>query len=142
MENAKLQHLNLINISDCMSHDTVAVHLFQRLIIVYLKQKLVQKKDKIYYFSDGATSQYKNKSNFVNFCHHTADFFTEAEFNFFASYHGKNAWDGTGSTVKWLAAQASLRMVYNEQIITSCQLYEWSKDNIKNIDFIYSTEKE
>lgn len=142
MENAKLQHLNLVIISDCMSHDTVAVHLFRRLMIAYLKQKLMQKIDKIHYFSDGARSQYKNKSNFVNLCHHTADFSIEAEWNFFASYHGKNACDGIGGTVKRLAAQASLRMVYNEQIMTPRQLYEWSKDNIKNIDFIYSTEKE
>ena len=36
---------------------------------------------------------------------------------------------------------ASLRMIYNEQVMTPRQLYEWSKD-IKNIDFIYSTKKE
>lgn len=142
MEDNKLQHLSLVIISDCMAHDTVAVHLFQRLMITFLKQKLPQKLEKIHYFSDGAASQYKNKSNFRNLCHHTADFSIEAEWNFFASSHGKNACDGVGGSVKRLAAQASLRMVYNEQIMTPRQLYDWAKDNIKSIDFIYSTQEE
>lgn len=30
MEDKKLQHLSLVIISDCMQHDTVAVHLFER----------------------------------------------------------------------------------------------------------------
>lgn len=141
-EESKLQHLSLVIISDCMAHDTVAVHLFQRLMIDFLKQKLPNEVEKIHYFSDGAASQYKNKSNFLNLCHHSADFSVKAEWNFFASSHGKNACDGVGGSVKRLAAQASLRMVYNDQIMTPRQLYDWAKENIKNIDFIYSTQDE
>lgn len=49
---------------------------------------------------------------------------------------------GVGSSVKQLAAQASLRMVYNEQIMTPRQLYDWAKGSIKNIQFVYSTQEE
>lgn len=138
----KLAHLSLVIISDCMVHDTVAVHLFQRLMVDFLKQNLPHKPEKLIYFSDGAASQYKNKSNFLNLCHHEKDFGIKAEWNFFASSHGKNACDGVGGTVKRLAAFASLRMVYNDQIMTPRQLYDWAKDNIANISFLYSTTDE
>lgn len=140
-EGDTLQHLSLVIISDCMAHDTVAVHLFQRHLISFLKEKLPQL-EKIHYFSDGAASQYKNKTNFLNLCHHTADFSINAEWNFFASSHGKNACDGVGGAVKRLAAQASLRMVYNEQIMTPRQLFDWATENISNINFIYSTNED
>lgn len=141
-EEETLQHLSLVIISDCMTHDTVAVHLFQLLLINYLMEKLPHKIEMIHYFSDGATSQYKNKTNFLNICHHTTDFSINAEWIFFASSHGKNACGGVGGAVKRLAAQASLRMVYNEQIMTPRQLYDWAKENITNISFIYSTKED
>ena len=141
-ESKKLAYLSLVIISDCMTHDTVAVHLFQRLMIDFLKQNLPHKPEKLHYFSDGAASQYKNKSNFLNLCHHENDFGIKAEWNFFASSHGKNACDGVGGTVKCLAALASLRMVYNEQIMTPRQLYDWAKADIDNISFLYSTKDE
>lgn len=37
--------------------------------------------NKIIYFSDCASSQYKNKKNIVNICHHKSDFGLEAEWN-------------------------------------------------------------
>ena len=37
VESKKLAYLSLVIISDCMTHDTVAVHLFQRLMIDFLK---------------------------------------------------------------------------------------------------------
>lgn len=138
----KLEHINLVIISDCMSHNTVAVHLFQRMMIDFLKQKRPSQPQKIHYFSDGAASQYKNKYNFLNLCFHKVDFDVEAEWNFFASSHGKNVCDGVGGTVKRLAAQASLRMVYNDQIMTPRQLYDWAKENIPSVNFLYTTQED
>ncbi|GBN65685.1 hypothetical protein AVEN_221525-1 [Araneus ventricosus] len=129
-------------ISDCVVHDTVAVQLFQCLMIDFLKQNLSYKPEKLNYFSDGAISQYKNKSNFLDLCNHEKDFGIKAEWNFFALSHGKNACDGVGGTVKQLAALASLQMVYNDQIMTPRQLYDWAKKNIANINFLYSTTDE
>jgi hypothetical protein len=64
---------------------------------------------KILYFSDGCAGQYKNCKNFINLCHHKEDFGIEAEWNFFATSHGKGPCDGVGGTVKRLAAKASLQ---------------------------------
>ena len=103
-----LCHVSFVVISDCLHHDTVAVHLFQKHLIEYLKEKFGSLL-KVYYFSDGAASQYKNRENFINLCHHVDDFGVPAEWHFSATSHGKGACDGVGGTVKRLAARASLQ---------------------------------
>ena len=81
---------------------------------------------KIIYFSDGATSQYKNRKNFVNLCLHKDDFGISAEWHFSATSHRKGACDGLGGTVKRLAARVSLQRPYNDQIMTPHQLFDWA----------------
>ena len=107
----ELEHINLV-ISDCLKHDTVAVHLFQRNLVKMLKNKINFDIKKLIYFSDGAAS-YKNFKNFVNWCNHKADFGIDAGWHFFATSHGKGPCDGLGGTVKWLAAKANLQQPYN-----------------------------
>ena len=72
----EIHHVNYVVISDCLHHDTVAVHLFQRSFITFLKElppaRLHPKK--IIYVSDDTASQYKNRKNFLNLCHHKDDF--------------------------------------------------------------------
>ena len=105
----KLCHLSYVIISDCMHHDTVAFHLFQKRFITFLMAKLPSSVKKVYYFSDGAAAQYKNRKNFINLCHHVVDFGIPAEWHYFATSHGKSACDGVGGTVKRMAAKASLQ---------------------------------
>ena len=90
---------------------------------------------KIFYFSDGAASQYKNRKNFINLCHHSTDFSVDAEWHFSATSHGKSACDGVGGTVKRLAARASLQRPIDQQILTPCQLFEWARENIPSSVF-------
>ena len=107
-----------------MSHDTVAVHLFQKKLISFLKNALSSFPAKIMYFSDGAASQYKNRKNFINLCNHQSDFQVAAEWHFSATSHGKGACDGLGGTVKRLATKASLQRPYEDQIMTPLQLFQ------------------
>ena len=104
-------------ISDCIHHDTIALYLFQKNLITFLKQVLHTGPKKIIYFSDGAASQYKNRKNFVNLCNHETDFGVKAEWHFSATSHGKGACDGVGGTVKRLASRASLQKPYDQQIM-------------------------
>ena len=69
-----LKHISYVIISDCMKHDTVSVHLFQRNLVRFLKDRFDATPSKMIYFSDGAASQYKNRKNFSNLCHHVEDF--------------------------------------------------------------------
>ena len=93
---------------------------------------------KIYHFSNGAASQYKNQKNFINLCHHKDDFGILAEWHFSATSHGKGACDRVGGTVKRLAASVVFR---GQQIMTSHQLFEWETDNIPGVVFGYGSWK-
>lgn len=133
----KVRHLQYVFISDCLEHNTIAFHVFQRKLISILKETLPFDLKKIKYCSDGSAAQYKNRKNFLNLCLHKSDFDVEAEWHFFATSHGKSACDGLGGTVKRLAARASLQRPYNEHILTPEDLFKFAVDNIANIDFEY-----
>jgi len=135
--NYSLQHLSFVVKSDCLQHDTVSVHYFQKELISFLKQKFAVKK--IYYFSDGAAAQYKNRKNFLNLAHHQEDFYIEAEWHFFGTSHGKGPCDGVGDTVKRLAARASLQKPIINQIQTSLQLFTWAEENISAVNFSFAS---
>ena len=141
-DSGKLQHISYVVISECLHHDTVAVHLFQRNLIEFLKEQAVFPPQKIFYFSDGAASQYKNRKNFINLCRHTEDFGVSAEWHFSATSHGKGACDGVGGTVKRLAARASLQRPYDQQIMTPRQLFEWAVDTLPTVSFKYCTTQD
>ena len=128
-------------ISDCMTHDAITVHSFIKVALKYLTQIRPQL-SKLYYFTDGAASQYKNFKNINNLLYHERDFGLEAEWHFFATSHGKNACDGIGGTVKREASRASLKAVTSGQIINTEQLFEWCNLNIKGIEFFYVSNEE
>lgn len=123
-------------ISDCLEHDTAAVSAFQHELMKYLKKDLPELKE-IHYFSDGASSQYKNKKKFLNLCHHESDYQIQADWNFFATSHGKSACDGIGGTVKRLAGRASLQRPFQDQIQTPEDLFSWARENIKGVRVIW-----
>ena len=142
VDSGELRHLSYVIISDCLQHNTTAVYLFQKCFIEFLKSflnKELQLK-RIIYFSDGAASQYKNRKNFLNLCHHRDDFGISAEWHFSATSHEKGACDGLGGTVKRLAARASLQRPYNDQIMTLRQLFEWAITNVPAVHFGYCSK--
>ena len=94
------------------------VHKFIHVVVDSLKDVLPSL-NHIHYFSDGAASQYKNYKNFTNLLHHYTDFSVTADWNFFATSHGKSPCDGIGGTVKWLVTRASLQAPRQGQILDS-----------------------
>lgn len=100
VKNGESKHLSFVAISDCRNHDTIAVHVFQQELIIFLNEKF-QEVLKIYYFSDGAPQQFKNKSAFANLCHHKRDFEIAAEWHFFATAHGKGPCDGLAGSERY-----------------------------------------
>ncbi|XP_046591732.1 uncharacterized protein LOC124293708 [Neodiprion lecontei] len=136
VENEDLKHKSFVIISENLQHNTVAVHLFQKKLISRLFEFFGSEViKKMIYFTDGASAQYKNKSNFINLTHHFDDFNVEAEWHFFATSHGKSPCDGIGGTVKRFAARASLQRPNENHILTPRQLFEWSVSALKNITF-------
>ena len=88
-------------VSGGLHHNSIAVYLFQKNSIAFLK-KQIPIPTKIVHFSDGAALPYKNSKNFLNLCHHNADFGIKAVWHFSANSHGKSECNGLGRTVKQL----------------------------------------
>jgi hypothetical protein len=93
---------------------------------------------KMYYYSDGAASQYKNCKNKRNLCFHEDDFGVKAEWHFFATSHGKSPCDGIGGTVKRLAARSSLHNAMTGYILMPLSLHNFAVSNIKGINFVFA----
>jgi hypothetical protein len=121
----ELENLCLVIISECLYHDTVKLYTFKKHLIALLKEN-VPNISKVYYFSYGASAQYKNKNNFINLCHQNTDFGINAEWHFFATSHRKCPCDGVAGTIKRLAACSSL---HHHQIWTPAQLYSQAKEH-------------
>lgn len=129
--------LNCIIISDHLDHNTASVHTFQSKLVHMLKAHVPNLR-KVIYFSDGASSQYKNRFNMLNVLYHNEDFGVPAEWHFFATSHGKGPSDGLGGTLKRLATRASLQGV---QIQTAKELFDWATRSCGiHVEYIPSTE--
>ena len=135
-----IQHKSFCFLSDDNYHDTCFVYEFQKKIVEYIKEYLVDI-NKIYYFSDGCSAHYKNYKNFINLCHHKEDFEITAEWVFFATSHGKSPCDGIGGTIKRTTARASLQRPLENQILTVDDMLEFCIANINTIIF-YKITKE
>lgn len=142
-KNNELTHRSLVIISDNNNHDSVAVYVYLKIVIDFIKE-LVPNAAKVFYFSDGAPQQFKNYKNFVNIYYHKEDFDLETEWHFFATAHGKGPCDGVGGTVKRKAARASLQRPIDKQIITVKELCDWALEptSLPNIDVKFSPEKD
>ncbi|MES9880157.1 MAG: hypothetical protein ABW185_04670 [Sedimenticola sp.] len=129
-------HESMCVVSDCLQHNTITVHRFLYDVLHHMKEICPGIK-KIYYFSDGAASQYKNYKNLCNLTYHLDDFGLHAEWHFFATSHGKNACDGVGGTVKREAAKASLQATLVGHILTPKDLYDWAQAHISKVKFFF-----
>ena len=98
--------------------------------------------DLLYYFSDGAPSQYKNYKNFSNLYYHLHDYGIQAEWHFFTINHGKSPCDGIGGTAKHLVATASLQNTYILSVLSVRDMFDWCIKNIEGISFLLVSSEE
>ncbi|KAJ8677068.1 hypothetical protein QAD02_012855 [Eretmocerus hayati] len=122
----EIEHINIIMITDRLKHDTSTVYTFQKHLIRIVKEKIGYL-TKMIYMTDGASGQYKNKTNFLNLCHHCKDFGLDGEWHFCATSHGKGACDGLGGCLKRSVKKASLQRPTSGQIQTVEDLVQWTK---------------
>lgn len=134
---ASVKSESFVVISEIMKHDSIAVHVFIAKLIDFMKNRFSTVR-KIIYVSDGAGSQYKNKYNFANICHHKSDFGIECEWHFHATSHGKCACDAIGGTTKRMTAVASLRR-NSDPINTPLKMFEFLNTKTTEISFSYAS---
>lgn len=131
--NDTVSHKSLVIVSDCLTHDSIAVCVYSQIINDFIKT-ISKHPAKLYYISDGAPQQFKNYKHFANVYYHEEDYGVPAEHHFFATAHGKGPCDGIGGTVKRMVARASLQLAPDRQITTPQELYEWASVNIPNVE--------
>lgn len=94
------EHHSFTTISESLRHDPSAIWAHLKPVLHQLKRTHPEV-TYIHFFSDGPTTQYRNKANFYFFStvlHQMG--FHAATWNFFESGHGKGAPDGIGGSVK------------------------------------------
>ena len=136
-----LDHLSYCFITDYLKHNSAAVYQFQKELTDDLKVRLPGIK-KIHYFSDGCAGQYKSKYAFNNLCNHEADFGIAAEWNFFATSHGKNPCDGIGGNLKLTAYKHSLQCLDENHILNAEDFHKVVSEKCKKVkSILVSTAK-
>ncbi|XP_052122650.1 uncharacterized protein LOC127749257 [Frankliniella occidentalis] len=141
LEDGIIKHKSFIMVSDNLHHDTGTVYAFQVKLIEHLKIVCPTMK-KIIYSSDGARSQYKNKKNVANLCHHFEDFGVEAEWHFSATSHGKGASDGVGGSAKRSAYKESLRSPTEGHILTAEDFVKFVNEKLEKMTAVFVSNEE
>jgi len=94
-ENNTLQHQSYIVVSDELAHKSSTVIAFIDEMMPTLKST-VQTLERIHYWSDSPTSQYRNKQIFDLIGNHFEKYGIMAQWNYFEAGHGKGPCDGLG----------------------------------------------
>ena len=102
---------SIILISDDLDHSKVSVYAFMGHLFRHLKSTH-EGITTINIFSDGPSSQFKQKYLFSNLSSWEEEYDLILKWNFFATSHGKGVVDGIGGTVK----RAVWRHVRSDQV--------------------------
>lgn len=93
---------SVVIVSDHIKHNAQTVLTFIKSVLPEIK-RITGKCDKIYYWTDGPSSQYKNRTIFSIIEGHQELFGIECEWHYCETAHGKGPHDGIGGTLKRLA---------------------------------------
>lgn len=120
--------------SNELAHNKYDVYCFLSLIIKKLKKK--HPISKIFIFSDGCASQFKNKFIMSSLPHFRKEFnVSHFEWNFFATSHGKGAVDGIGAVLKrkvWQMVKCKNLILNNAH-----DFFKLARKNIPSIYILY-----
>lgn len=131
------QHSSYVYVSDDLNHNANTVITFVKDLIEKVKEIDPDVKA-IHYWTDGPTSQYRNKTVFYLIANHKESFGIDAYWNFFEAGHGKGPCDGIGGVTK---RSADIAMKSGRcSIQDASDFYAWSQSdacNLKSISFTY-----
>ncbi|XP_048581390.1 uncharacterized protein LOC125561309 [Nematostella vectensis] len=126
-------------VSDELKHDKNAVAVFMWQVISDFVKQRHPEVTKVYIFSDGPSSQFKNRF-IVSFLHKLEEV-VHVQWNFFATSHGKGAVDGIGGTIKrlvWNAVKSN-----RDNIVCDAQsFFQVASSQSKKVNVSFIPEKE
>ncbi|XP_047041242.1 uncharacterized protein LOC124645471 [Helicoverpa zea] len=107
--------------------------------IINLGKTLVSNIKRIHIFSDGPSSQYRQKNNFFLINYFSSFYNVDITWSFFESGHGKGVADAIGGVVKrCLDRQVS----YGQDIVSAADVYSTLQSAVKAVNVMYITETE
>lgn len=126
------------SVSSCLSHEPPAIWAHLKPLLSFLREDFPNLTT-LHFFSDGPSSQYRQKKNFYYFSHLTYDFgFKNASWSFFEASHGKGAPDGVGGALKRMANSF---VAHGNDIKDAESLFELLTNN-SNVKMFYVSEKD
>lgn len=115
----------ICSISPVNEHGPGAIWAHLDCILKYCKNNTNIRK--IHIFSDGPTTQYRQKHNFYLFTKRLTDYeFRQGTWNFFEASHGKGPADGTGS----IKRELDQHVAHGHDIINAEEAYSYLLDNV------------
>ncbi|KAK6175722.1 hypothetical protein SNE40_014117 [Patella caerulea] len=129
------EKLSYVITSDNLSHDKNAVAAFTSIMLDIITETLPTVK-KICIWTDGPSSQYKNKYIFTLLAKLQEHHAVQLNWNFFATSHGKGPNDGIGGNVKRIVHRlimARAAVVYDAQTFTEAVKSSKSQINILSV---------
>jgi hypothetical protein len=134
-EDTKTLHKSFVVVSDEMSHSANTVNAIIENIMPEIKS-LVPNLDFLHYWTDGPTSQYRNKQIFYTVANHKDLYGISARWNYFEVGHGKGPRDGLGGTTKRLADEAVRSGKVSIQ--DAGDFFKWaSQSQMKGVTFLF-----
>lgn len=107
--------------------------------IVELGKSLVPNLRKIFSFSDGPSSQYRQKNNFFLIKYFSSFYEVNISWSFFESGHGKGVADAIGAVVK---RALDRQVAYCKDIISATDVYLTLESFVKAVKVFYVSETE
>ncbi|CAF3155634.1 unnamed protein product [Rotaria socialis] len=129
----KTEIVNIVIVSNYLSHDTIFVSCGQRMICDYIRTfyPLITK---IVYLSDGCSAHFKNNFSMLNLIKHNEDYQYKAEWIFYSTSHGKGPVDGLGAVVKSAARRETMRADGPQKsFLTPVEFYKFLKQKFCSI---------
>lgn len=139
-EAAELKHINYVFVSDDLGHNIGSVYAFLKRLIPEVRESLNSELKKVYYWTDGPSSQYRNKTAFYIVSNHEDMLGTAAEWNYFETGHGKGACDGVGGTAKRMADLSIKQGKVTVQ--DGSDFYKWGCQYHKSARYMLVTQDE
>lgn len=145
-EGMETKHFSFVVISEDLRHDSVAVNLFISKMILFLRTQKSKNISKIFFMSDGAASQYKNRKKNSSLCKFKTNYGIDVEWHFFATSHGKGPCDAIGGTIKRMATRASLAKEREHPIKNARELFDWAnnryEESLTKLEFCFVSTNE
>lgn len=132
--------ISFASISDSPDHSPAAIWAHLNPIFELIKERFPEIKI-LHFFSDGPSSQYRQKKNFFLFSTLLFDFsFMSGTWSYFEASHGKGAADGVGGSLK---RKANDYVAYGGDIPDAKSLYFFlKKDSESEVSLYYVSQNQ